>query len=235
MGLVQESSEVVQGLRPYFEEGGIRIYHARCEDVDWPKNALVVTDPPYGIGYRSGHNSGYSKDDPRYKEWGQCRRTENFAPIEGDDTPFNPFLLVHYPAAIFGGNFFADKLPVSRCWIVWDKNCGKTRSSQADCELVWTNFDRPSRVFSHLWRGICRAGEENVSREHKYHPNQKPRALLRYIIEYSQCDLSVFDPYMGSGSTLVASLDLGRSAIGIECEELYCEIAADRVLEAMKR
>lgn len=81
---------------------------------------------------------------------------------------------------------FAPFLPQARCWIVWDKNDGKTPSNQADCELAWTDFDAVSRVFRHLWRGMMRSGEENITHGPKLHPHQKPLALCRFIIEYAE-------------------------------------------------
>lgn len=214
-------------MKPYYEHGGITIYHGDCREVvpQLDPAALLLTDPPYGISYRSHHNSS------RRGKWAKWVRYENMPGIVGDDAALDPeFLFGSAPlAAIFGGNYCADELPPSRCWLIWDKRDGIGPNNQADAELVWTNFDKPARIYRHLWSGLLRAGRENVSREPKFHPHQKPIALLTWIIKYSGAEGLVLDPYAGSGSTLFAAKLSGHPAIGIEIEEKYCEIAAKRL------
>jgi site-specific DNA-methyltransferase (adenine-specific) len=218
-------------MKPYYEDArsGIAIYHGDCRDVIpslWGAS-LLLTDPPYGISYRSNHNSGWR--DPVRVKWA---RDENFPGIVGDDKPLDPsHLETTAPlAAVFGGNYCAPALGASRCWLVWDKRVDTTPDNQSDCELIWTNFDLPCRIYRHLWRGIIRAGEENVSVSEKLHPHQKPIGLLRWVIRQSGIARGpVLDPYCGSGSTLVASVREGFPAVGIEIEERYCEIAAKRL------
>lgn len=192
-----------------------------------PGPDLILTDPPYGIDYRSTHNSGWRSRKTKFGS----RRERDFRGIIGDKTtPDLDHLFTGPKLCIFGGQYFSDCLPVSRCWIVWDKNDDRTRSNQADCEMAWSNFDKPSRVFRHLWRGIMRAGEENVANGPKLHPHQKPVALLDFIIEYSGIPAGlVIDPYCGSGSTLLAAARRGHMALGIEIDEQWCEIAAKRL------
>lgn len=222
-------------MTPYYERDGITIYHAHAMEM-WPQLppvSLVLMDPPYGINYRSRHNSSWRQKGSRWERWDRYRRDANFPGIVGDDSPFDPspWLALEVPLATFGANYYADRLPPSRCWVTWDKRVDITPNNQADSELVWTNFNKPCRIFRHRWSGIIRDGEENVSRAHKHHPHQKPAALLRWIIGYSDTDGLVLDPFMGSGSTLVAARDMGRRAIGIEIEERYCEIAANRLAQ----
>lgn len=196
------------------------------DDMNRPPADLLLTGPFYGISYKSGHNTGYKKDRG---VWSRASRDSNFPPMEGDDTPFDPAPWLDYNRiAIFGGNYCASRLPDSRCWITWDKKLGKP-DRQADCEFVWTNFPKPSRIFSHLWRGVIRAGEENVSKSRKLHPNQKPVALMRRIIEYSDTKGPILDPFCGSGPVLLAAFDLGMEAVGIDREEWCCEVAAKRL------
>ncbi len=214
-------------MKPYYEHAGITIYHGDCREIlpTLQPAALLLTDPPYGIGYRSNHNSG------RRGKWAKWIRYENMPGIIGDDAALEPeFLFDAAPlAAIFGGNYCADKLPASRCWLVWDKRDGIGPNNQADAELVWTNFGKVSRIYRHLWSGLLRAGRENVALAPKFHPHQKPIALLSWIICYSEVAGPVLDPYAGSGSTLVAAKYNGLPAVGIEIEERYCEIAAQRL------
>lgn len=216
-------------MKPYYSEAGITIYHGDCREVlpeVWGAS-LLLTDPPYGISYRSNHNSGWR--DPVRVKW--CR-DENFPGIIGDDAALDPSHLYQAAplAAIFGGNYCAPALGPSRCWLAWDKRAETTPDKQSDCELIWTNFDKPCRIYRHLWRGIIREGEENISVSEKLHPHQKPLGLLRWIINYSDIKRGpILDPYCGSGSTLVAAAELGFPAVGIEIDERYCEVAARRL------
>jgi site-specific DNA-methyltransferase (adenine-specific)/modification methylase len=217
-------------LQPYYQDDFVTLYHGDCEEIisELPFGAsLLLTDPPYGISYESNHNSGWK--DPVHVRW---RKHENFPGIIGDDKALDPQHLYFLAplAAIFGGNYCAPALGASRCWIVWDKRVETTPDNQSDCEMVWTNFDRSSRIYRHLWRGLIRAGEENVSISGKLHPHQKPLGLLRFIIRYSGINSGyVVDPYCGSGSTLLAAKQLGFPSIGVEIDEHYCEVAAKRL------
>jgi hypothetical protein len=124
---------------------------------------------------------------------------------------------------IFGGNYFA--LPPSKCWLVWDKLRGDT--DFADCELAWTNLDKSVRRIAYRWNGFL---VEPGSKDVRTHPTQKPLDVMKWAIRQAPATCrSVLDPFMGSGTTLEAAKALGLSAIGIEREEKYCEIAARRL------
>jgi site-specific DNA-methyltransferase (adenine-specific) len=216
-------------MTPYYSRGPFTLYHGDCREIApaiWGAS-LLLTDPPYGISYRSHHNSGWR--DPGNAKW---RRDENFPGILGDDKPLDPSHLYQLAplAAIFGANYCAGELGPSRCWLVWDKRVDTGSDNQSDCELVWTNFDMPCRIYRHLWRGIIRAGEENVAIADKLHPHQKPVGLLRWIIGLSGIRRGpVIDPYAGSGSTMLAAHREGFDSIGIELDEQYAEVAAKRL------
>lgn len=190
--------------------------------------SLVVTDPPYGIGVRANY-----KDRKR----GALAVCNNFADIVGDDSPFDPTALLRFKRlVIFGGNHFADKLPSSSSWLVWDKVAGMRSKREvgfndnADCELIWTNCGGPVRVIPHLWMGILKDSEKQ---ERRVHPTQKPITLMESIIaHYTKPGDLILDPYMGSGSTIVAALRCGRRAIGMEIAEGYYDIACERAREA---
>jgi site-specific DNA-methyltransferase (adenine-specific) len=213
--------------------GDATLYHADCADVLPMLNFVdaVITDPPYGISYRSNHNSSRRG---KYAKW---VRTENLPGIFGDDRPLDPssILSLEVPTIIFGGNYCADSLPPSRCWLVWDKRDGIGPNNQADCEMAWTNLQKPSRIYRHLWSGLLRAGEENISLQEKYHPHQKPVALMRWCVDQIGSARTILDPYMGSGSTGVACVDLGRNFIGIEIDRKYFDIACERIENAYRQ
>jgi DNA modification methylase len=97
----------------------------------------------------------------------------------------------------------------------------------ADCELAWTNLPQAVRLKNHQWNGMIRVGKEN-----RFHPTQKPRDVMRWCIEFTT-GIAILDPFMGSGTTLVAAKALGRNAIGIEIEEEYCKIAVDRLSQGV--
>jgi site-specific DNA-methyltransferase (adenine-specific) len=132
------------------------------------------------------------------------------------------------PTILWGAQYYADKLPPSRSWLVWDKRDATGSNDNADCELAWTNLNIPARLFHHLWNGVCRASEVG---ELVLHPTQKPVALMRWCLLRANLkpgDL-VLDPYMGSGPVAQACKELGLRYIGIELVVAYCEIAARRL------
>ena len=194
-------------IEPYYSENGITIYHGDCREIlpQLEPVDLVLTDPPYGIGERMQGGT-----------WGAALKYADFR--RWDVAPDNELLLEIIGKAehsiVWGSNYF--QMMPSRCWFVWDKqNAVRT---MADCELAWTNFDKPSKRFSwpvgtHAWG----------------HPTEKPLELIKWCMEQSQQAQSILDPFMGSGTTLRAAKDLGRKAIGIEIEEKYCEIAVNRL------
>jgi DNA modification methylase len=124
---------------------------------------------------------------------------------------------------IWGGNFFADLLPRATHWLVWDKL--NTMPSFGDCELAWTNIDRKSvKKLTVEWNGLL--GKEEI----RDHPTQKPVELMSLCLsKYALEAKAAIDPFMGSGTSLVAAKKQGLRAIGIEIEERYCEIAARRL------
>jgi site-specific DNA-methyltransferase (adenine-specific) len=112
----------------------------------------------------------------------------------------------------WGGNYFSDQLPVTNDWLIWHKlNDGRSFS---ECEMAWTNY----------WSG-----------EEKAHPTQKPLPVMLWCLEQAGAVHSVLDPFMGSGTTGVACMQMGRSFIGIEREPKYFDIACRRIEQAQKQ
>ena len=193
---------------------------------DWPDNCvdLVLTDPPYGINYGGqlkGKGDGKGgMDENRWRSW-DCPEWDKERPLYED---LLQILRIGKNQIIWGGNYFADYLPVSQGWLVWNK--GQRDFSLADGELAWTSFDKAMRIFDYS-RGAMLADE------HRQHPTQKPLALSRWCLEqHSSPNDLILDCYCGVGSFCVAAKMLGRRYIGIDISEEYCEIARQR-LEAV--
>jgi DNA modification methylase len=172
----------------------------------------VVTDPPYGIN-AGKMNLGFS-------------RTSRMPKSDWDKYPADiaPLLDFGISIVIWGGNYFT--LPPSRGWLVWHKGNSFKNRSFAECELAWTNIDAVARIFSYdpLANGDYRSKE---------HPTQKPIALMKWCIEkISKPGDTIFDPFMGSGTTGVACVKTGRNFIGCEIDPGYFAIAQKRIAEA---
>jgi DNA modification methylase len=137
---------------------------------------------------------------------------------------------------LFGADRYRRRLPRSDGWILWDKTVNTAPADFAVGEWIWTNLDIAPQVFSQLWRGGMRAGEANMARlRHKYHPAQKAPELMQHLVRLITPGLTVIDPYMGSGSTLVACVREGYPCIGIEMDAHYFQIACTRVEEALQQ
>lgn len=216
---------------PYYSHGGITIYHGDCRDILPHVTAdVVVTDPPYGINYNSDSRRFSRKSSP-YWDCVDNSLVSSLGPVRGDDGPFDPAPWVGWPCVLWGANHYADKLTPSGGWLVWDKRRGAEGMAESgwplsEAELAWTNVRGSVRVFRYLWSGLLRDGDKGEY----YHPTQKPVALMRWCLSFVP-DGVVLDPFMGSGTTLVAAKQLGRKAIGIEIEERYCEIAVKRLAQ----
>jgi len=175
----------------------------------------VVTDPPYGIGEDGGRfrdRKGGKHRILEKKDWDKVRPSDEI---------FNAMLAASCPTIIWGGNYFADLLPASKGWLYWDKLMG---GDFADGELAWTNLDRALRKFT-----MCN------KMGGKQHPTQKPVALMQWCLGFLPGAETILDPFMGSGTTLVACAKLGRKGIGIELDPDYFEIACKRVEEAYRQ
>ena len=219
----------------FYQDDYVTIYNADCRDIllHFSSDCVIVSDPPYGI------NAEYSRAGTRKKVTlrgasANVYKCEQRPTIANDNKPFDPSHLLRFQIiALFGANHFADKLPASGKWFVWDKRKGTKSDYNSDAELIWTNQQGATRLFSHLWRGLVREGEENAVYGTKLHPAQKPVNLMKWILVQFKItpEQTVIDPYMGSGSTLKAAKDLGLKAVGIELSEEYCQIAKKRLMQ----
>lgn len=212
-------------LTPYYQHGWITIYHADCREV-LPRIQfadLLCTDPPYGIRADSA-----AFQNPK-KRGNAASESRDYGSRNWDAAPCPTWLLQWLREKtrhqiIFGGNYF--ELPKTSCWLVWDKQNGS--NGYADFEMAWTNLSKAARLLRFQWAGMLQ--EHMDAKEERFHPTQKPVPIMQWAIKQAPEDAQlILDPFMGSGTTLVAAKNLGRRAIGIEIEERYCEIAAKRL------
>lgn len=178
----------------------------------------VVTDPPYGIGEGAVTSFAGSKRGDRrkyaYDGWDDQRPEAALRIIAAMDAA----------KIIWGGNYFADLFPKGDKWLSWDKG---QRLSQSDCELAYTSLTGALRVFT-LNRGA-------LLRDGAQHPTQKPVALMEWCLGFLSDAKTILDPFMGSGTTLVACQRMGRHGTGIELDPDYFQIACQRVDEAARQ
>jgi len=225
----------------------IEIYQGDCLDYlkQFKDNQFdyVVTDPPYGIGEAAGKNKtrGSTADSNKWKETrnttGVGVPSTDFGNMTWDDKRpepiyFDEMLRVSKNQIIFGGNYFADLLYASSCWIVWDKENGD--SDFADCELAWTSFKTAVRIFKYRWNGMLQGNMR--FKEKRVHPNQKPLPLMELIIaNYTKEGESILDPFMGSGTTGEAAIRFNRKFTGIEKENQFFEFSGKRLKQAQNQ
>lgn len=222
-------------MTPYYEQSGITIYHASAlsvlDELDGLRTQsfdLLLTDPPYGGVAKRIYGKGASPTMTGMFA-GQARPVTRDYEIEPEWDRVQPEAIavskrLSKHAIIFGGNYY--DLGPARCWLVWDKDNGGT--DFADCELAWTNLDKAVRKLTYRWNGMLQ--EPGCQKEARQHPAQKPEPVMRWaLMQAPETVKTILDPFMGTGTTLVAAKRLGRQCVGIEREEKYCEIAVQRL------
>lgn len=203
-------------MTPYYEHGGVTIYHGDCLGVlehlapHYGERLfdLLLTDPPYGIGFAAQPTKWQRRAKQQPEGWDDSTAGERVAMARS----------MARRQIIWGGNYY--DLPPSRCWLSWYKP--DAPPSMGDVEYAWTNLNQNSRQISH---SISATNRERVG-----HPTQKPEPVIMWALTQAPQNVrTVLDPFMGSGTTLVVAKRLGKSCVGIEREERYCEIAARRL------
>jgi len=206
-------------VKPYYSDDHVTLYHGDARevllDIDIDID-VVVTDPPYGIGWNSGGMAG-SRDHPD---------------IVGDDSTLLAEWIIEYaapaPMVVFGANHFPHALPTPGQWICWDKRVSESadRMFGSAFELAWKSGpDKAAVMYRILHGGVVNADGPG----RRPHPTAKPVKLIRRIIEdLLPADGLIVDPFAGAGSTLRAAKDLGRRSVGVEVVEEYCDAAARR-------
>jgi DNA modification methylase len=208
--------------QPYYERGGVTIYHGDCREIlpTLPGFDLMMTDPPYGISYQSGMES------------------ETLArSILGDEsTELRDFALEwHGGAAVVFGTWKTDKPKGIKALLIWD-TLGAL--GMGDLRIPWKPSHQEIYILGSGFTGkrtsdvIQHPPVQSMAKTGRVHPHEKPVGLLRHLLGKSPSG-RVIDPFMGSGSALVACKAEGRQAVGIEIEERYCEIAAKRLSQGV--
>jgi site-specific DNA-methyltransferase (adenine-specific) len=204
---------------------GVRLILGDCREVlpTLGKVDAVVTDPPYGIGFERGAGGNGAQPKERRRDYGK---------VIGDDQPFNPAEWLRWPCILWGANHYSARLPHGR-WLAWNK-LGQLQpwDNFSDVEFAWQNTRAADRIFSLLWKGLCQG--EKLNGGVRGHPTQKPVALMTWCLEQlpDGCE-TILDPFMGSGTTGVAAVKLGRKFIGIELEPKYFDTACKRIQAAL--
>ena len=201
--------------------GNATLYLGDCMEVlpTLPRVDAVITDPPYGIG-ASGGVGKYGRLKFQSSDIGWDEATP-------DDSLLMMVIAAGHRSVIFGGNYF--RLPTTRNYLVWDKGAGFKGRDFAECEMAWCSWDGNARVLTYdpLARGDYRNGN-------KQHPTQKPVAVMAWAAKHASATGTILDPFMGSGTTGVAAVQMGRQFIGIEREPKYFEIACRRIEDAQR-
>ena len=183
---------------------------------------LAIVDPPYGIDNKISTTSGLNKGN-KFAQLYNEKRWDKFRP---ETEYWNELLRVSKNQIICGGNYFAEKLPVSRGWIIWDKQ-GEGITS-VNNELMWTSFDVSIKTFSRchgLDKGFMAKGIDKV-----FHPTQKPVKLYKWLLDkYAKQGDKILDTHLGSGSIAIACHDYGFDLTACELDKEYYDKAMERL------
>ena len=192
-----------------------------------------MTDPPYGMNL----DTDLSAIKTNWKGWeGQGG---NYSPVIGDDKPFNPTHLFEFfncaEMFLWGADYFAEKLPNRNegSWLVWDKRVNEKTGADlswgigSEFELCWSKAKHKRDVIRKLWSGLY--GTETQDVRKRIHPTQKPLEVIEWILEkHIKQGENIVDPYLGSGTTLIACERLGRKCRAVEISPAYCAVAIQR-------
>lgn len=211
-------------MKHYYQDEAVTLYHGDCREIvpTLGKFDLLLTDPNYGIGRDKGMGGqgfdGFGNGNKRQPKKYHGNWDSERPSIEA----FNLVISASNLHIIWGGNYFTDILPVGKKWLIWDKE--QTMPSYSDCELAWTSLPGIAlKMFTQNGAGLMAKEKE------RWHPTQKPLALMIWCLNFVPDAQSILDPFAGSGTTGRAAKDLGRKCTMIEREEKYCEIAARRM------
>lgn len=193
--------------------GNAELWLGDCREVLplLPDVDLILTDPPYGIGFAAQPTLWQRKAGKEAESW-------------DNETPpawlFGLMLEKAKNLIVWGGNYYT--LPPSRGWLTWFKP--DAPPSMAHFEMAWTSFDMNAKQLKH---SISATNPERVG-----HPTQKPVKVMEWSLTFAPDAETILDPFMGSGTTGVACTNLGKRFIGIERERKYFDLACERIARA---
>jgi site-specific DNA-methyltransferase (adenine-specific) len=214
-------------MRPV-EIGSATLYLGDCREIIptlGPVDA-VISDPPYGMNLNPDNSrfSGGNNDSITKRGKGNPNRQR----IIGDDKPFDPaHLLIGKDQIIWGWNHFPSALPSGACLVWVKRNDGAFGSFLSDAETAFFSHGRGVYCFRDL--------SNNAIALERSHPSQKPVSLMKWCLGLLPKAKSVLDPYMGSGTTGVACMEMGREFIGIEIDERHFYTACERIERAISQ
>lgn len=175
-------------MKPFYQRDGITIYCGDCREILPSLEVdLLLGDPPYGAGKmlygdKSDTRSGIAK-------------SFDYPMIYDDDKPFDPSHLLHFPKVIlWGANYYADKLPLSQSWLVWDKVDGLPSKREigfndnSDVEIAWSNLGCPARLYNHRWMGAMKK-----KRERPVKVTSHTKASCLDVMVYHSCKATRID------------------------------------------
>jgi site-specific DNA-methyltransferase (adenine-specific) len=193
--------------------GDAVLYLGDCREILplLPKVDAVVTDPPYGMNALDGSRTKRLYGDDRKNNWDRSPPTPEVMRLAMQRANHS---------IIWGSNYLASSLPPHKCFLVWNKPHVAHLETRSSAEIAFTSIDGPADAIS------MRADQDPL------HPTQKPVGLMRWCIQQLPDARTILDPFMGSGTTGVAAVKLGRKFIGIEIEPRYFEIACKRIRDA---
>lgn len=202
--------------RIYYQHAGITLWHGDAREV-LPQLApgsfdTLLTDPPFGLGDKWNGGTWFTK--------GVYAKDKVTWDSAAPEAIVQTLISLNIPSIIWGGNYFA--VPPSRCWLAWVKlNAPPTMAAM---ELAWTNLDQNSKTYS--------SGHGGTQLAQRVHPTEKSLDLFTWCAQFLPHG-TILDPFCGVGTSLRVAKNLGRRAVGIEIDEAYCELAAERMSQGV--
>jgi DNA modification methylase len=206
--------------------GPVRLIRGDCtliaptlEGVD-----AVITDPPYGMNWDTDNSRFSGGNVASVARRGNGPGTNDGKPIINDDTPFDPVLWITYPKCVlFGSNHYAQRLPVGTTLVYIKRYDEAFQSFLSDAEVAWMKGGHG--VYCRRDLSMARGAND------RKHPSQKPVGIMVWCMDMAKVQPGslILDPFMGSGTTLIAAMRTGRRAIGIEIDPKHYQTAVDRV------
>jgi len=184
---------------------------------------MVFTDPPYGMDLET--------DYAKINQESTIVKSNTYERVIGDNLEFDPRNLIEYFGNCeqfwWGGDWYYSRLPDGGSWMVWNKKDaeGAEKMIGNHFEMLWSRIQHRRVVFNRLWAGFTARNREFT----RIHPTEKPIDILEKVIEeYCIDDGIVADPFLGSGTTLIACERLGRKCRAVEISPAYVAVAIQR-------